>query len=214
MVPLLFEHARVRQRLGDMGAELRKDLLVALAERAGFVAEQIERAQHALLMPERHHQLRIDARHEPEISRVLIDVVDEHGLLFGDRRADDAFADLQAEVQHHVERVTLGVRDLQHLPFMVEHVNGEHRERRQPGDEAGNAAQQLVDVEHRRHFASELEQRGNEFLIVRLCGSLGHQFQIHTRTRSGRGPTAEGLKPVYNTSPDGTSDAATRVRGD
>ena len=57
---------------------------------------------------------------------------------------------------------------------MVEHVDGEHRERRQPGDEPGNTAQQLVDVEHRRHFAAELEQRGDEFLILRACSGLGH----------------------------------------
>ena len=121
------------------------------------------------------------------------------GLLLGDRRADDALADLQAEVQHHVERIAFGVRDPQLLPSLVEHVDREHRERRQPRDEPRNASQQLVDVEHGRHFAAELEQRGDEFLILgvqrfRTCG----RYEVD----------------LYNISPDGTADAAARLRGD
>ncbi len=115
VVALLLEHARVAERLRDVDAELRENLLVALAEGADPVAEQVERAQHPVLVPERHHELRVHAGHEPEIPRILVHVVHQDRPLLGDRGADDAFADLEAEVQHHVERIALGVRDLQLL---------------------------------------------------------------------------------------------------
>ena len=84
------------------------------------------------------------------------------------------FADLEPEVQHHIQRIALGIRDLQNLSLVIEHVDREHRERRQSGDKPGDPAQQLIDVEHRRYFPAELEQRGDEFLIVRACCGLGH----------------------------------------
>ena len=74
--------------------------------------------------------------------------------------------------------ISLGVRDLQILPALVQHVDGEHRERRQPGDQPRDAAQQLVDIEHGRNFAAELEQCGDEFLILgsrtvrQLCNNI------------------------------------------
>ena len=149
-----------------MHAELRENLLVALAEGAHLVAQQVERAQHPFLVPERHDELCVYSGHQPEIPRILMDVVHQDGPLLCHRGTDDAFADLEAEVQHHVERITLGVGDLQHLTLVVEHVDGEHRERGESRDEPRNAPQELVDVEHRRHFAAELEQRGDEFLIL------------------------------------------------
>ncbi len=84
---------------------------------------------------------------------------------------------LEAEIQHQLERIAFGVRDLQLLPALVEHVDGEHRERRQAGDQSRNAPQQLVEIEHRRHFAAELEQRGDEFLIVGTRSGFSHGLQ-------------------------------------
>ncbi len=151
---------------------------VALAEGADFVAQQVERAEHAFLVPKGHDELCVHAGHEAQISRILMNIVDEDCLFLGHRRPDDAFADLEAEVLHHVERITLGVRDFQHLSLVVEHVDGEHRERRQPGDEAGNAAKQLIEIEDGRYFAAELEQRGDEFLVLRTSSGFGHVVAV------------------------------------
>ena len=98
-------------------------------------------------------------------------VVHEDRLLFGDGRADDALADFETEARHEVGRIALGVRDAQFLPALVEHVDGKHRERRQPRDQPWNAAQQLVDVEHGRDLAAELEQCRDDLLI--LCRQDG-----------------------------------------
>ena len=167
VVAFLLEQARVRQRLRDVHAELRENLLVALGEGADTIAEQVQRAEHPLLVPQRYDELRVHSGYEAEISRVFVDVVDENRFLLRYRRPDDAFAHLEAEVQHHVEWITLCVRDLQFLPPLVEHVYGEHRERGQPSDQSGDAPKQLVEIENAGHLAAQLEERGNELLIVR-----------------------------------------------
>ena len=61
MVALLLEHPGVREGLRDVDAELRQDLLVALGERAHLVAQQIERAEHAVLVAKRDGELRVHA---------------------------------------------------------------------------------------------------------------------------------------------------------
>ena len=50
-------------RLGDVGAELPQNRLVALGEGVQLVAEQVERADHLALVAQRHHQLRLRAGH-------------------------------------------------------------------------------------------------------------------------------------------------------
>ena len=50
-------------RLGDVGAKLAEDPLVALGERAEAIAEQVQRAEHLALVPQRHRELRLSARH-------------------------------------------------------------------------------------------------------------------------------------------------------
>ena len=67
---------------------------------------------------------------------------------------------------------------------MIEHVDREHRERRQSGDKPGDPARQLIDVSTADTSPAELEQRGDEFLILRACSGLGHVV------------VQEGLKPT------------------
>ncbi len=75
-----------------MDAELGQDLLIALGKGADLVAEQVEGAEHPVLPAKRHHELRVDAGHKPEIARIRVHVVHENRLLLGHRRADDALA--------------------------------------------------------------------------------------------------------------------------
>ncbi len=117
-------------------------------------------------MAQGHRELRVHAFDQPHVPRVLVHAVDENRLLLGYSSADDALADFETEVQHEIERITLGIGDPELLTGVVEHVHGEHRERRESGNQTRDAPQQLVDVEHGRNFAAELEQGRNELVIL------------------------------------------------
>jgi hypothetical protein len=112
-------------------------------------------------------ELGVHARYQSNVPRVVVHVVDQNRPLLGHGRTDDALTDLETEVEHEIERIAFGVRDLQLLPGFVQHVNGEDGERGQTCDQPGNSPQQLVDVEYRRHLAAKVEQRGDKFLIWR-----------------------------------------------
>ena len=71
---------------------------------------------------------------------------------------------LRRKFEHQLERIAFGVGDSQILPPLVEQIDGEHRERREPGNQPRNAAQQLIDIEHGRYLAAELEQCGDELV--------------------------------------------------
>ena len=77
-----------------------------------------------------------------------------------------ALADLQPEVPDDVVRVAFRIGDVQLLVLVVEEVDREDREGRQPGDQPRDAPQQLVQVENGRDFAPELEQGGDELLML------------------------------------------------
>ena len=88
----------------------------------------------------------------------------------------------------------------------VEQVHGERLELRQPRDELRNLLQQLVEVEHRRDFASELEERDDELADVR--GGVGgvrvrsSVAACQSRTRDGRSwPKYNLLGPMDLTLP-------------
>ena len=66
-----------------------------------------------------------------------------------------------------------GVGDAQLLALLVEQVDGEGAETGQPGDELRNLGEQLLEVEHRRDFASELEQRGQQLGVGRRADAAG-----------------------------------------
>ena len=57
VLPLAVEQPRVLERHGHVRAELAEDCLVAVGELARLGAEEIERADDALLPPERHDEL-------------------------------------------------------------------------------------------------------------------------------------------------------------
>ena len=132
---------------------------VGFGELAGRVAEQVQRADHAPLAPQRHDQLRVRAGHRLDVARIGVDVVDENRLPFGDRRADQAVADLQPQRPRDIFRIADRVGDRQLLAVRIEQVDGKRLELRQPRDELRDLVQQLVEVEHRRDFAAKREQR-------------------------------------------------------
>ena len=107
-------------------------------------------------------------RSGPSIARLPADVVDEDRPALLHRRADDSLADAQAaDARQRVVGIADGVRDPQLLPLLVEQVHRERAEPGQPGDELRNLRQQLFEVEHRRDFAPELEQRRQQLGVGR-----------------------------------------------
>ena len=76
----------------------------------------------------------------------------------------------------------------------------------------GMRRQQLVEVELGRHFPAELEQRGDEFLILWTGSGFGHVEVVRASEASDpkAEPEATCIIPVL----DGPPDAAARVRGD
>ncbi len=130
--PFLLEHARVRQGLRHVHRKLGQNLLVAFGECAHAIAQQIQRAHNALLVPQRNRELGADAWNDAEVPWIRVDVVDENGPLLEHGGADNALAQLQPEIPHDVFRVAFGIRNLQILSPLIEKVDREHRERRQP----------------------------------------------------------------------------------
>ena len=111
VLALVLEEPRVLDRDRDVRAELPQHRFVGLGELADGVAEQIERADHAPLAPQRHDQLRVRAGHRLDVARIGVHVVDEDRLSVGDRRADQAVPDLHAQRARHVFRIADRVRD-------------------------------------------------------------------------------------------------------
>ena len=134
------------------------------------VAQQVERADDAALAAQRHDELGVRAGHRFDVARIVVHVVDEDRLAFGDRGADQALPDLDPQRAGHLLRIADRVRDRQLLALRIEQVHGERLKLRQPRDELRDLLQQLVEIEHRRDLASQLEQRDHELADV-ACGA-------------------------------------------
>ena len=66
---------------------------------------------------------------------------------------------LKPESLDDLLRIADGVGDAQLAAPLVEQIDREHRERRQPRDELRDLLEQLVEVEDGRDFAAQLEER-------------------------------------------------------
>ena len=135
VLALRFEQPRVGDGLRDVRAELAQDPLVALGERAEAIAQQVERADHLALVPQRHGQLRLRARHHRQVARVGVHVVEQDRPLLGHGGADRALADLQREMLDDLVRIAHGVGDAQLFAPLVEQIHREHREAGEPRDQ-------------------------------------------------------------------------------
>ena len=63
--------------------------------------------------------------------------------------------------------------DAQLAAPLVEQVDRKRFERNQPADQPRNLLQQIVEIEHGRDLAAQVEERGDELVLGRLAGSLG-----------------------------------------
>ena len=158
VVALPLEQPRVGDGLRDVDAELREDVLVALREGARAIAQEVERADDAVLVAERHGQLPLDAGHEaPDTARRRATSLTSIGRCSATAVPTMPSPTFSRNVPDDFLRITFRVRDVQRLLLVVEEVDGEHGEVREARDQPRNAPQQLVEIENGRDFAPELE---------------------------------------------------------
>ena len=151
-----------------MGRELPEQHDVGGRELIPAVAENVERADGPLLVDQRHHELRRHPRDEVDVSRIVLDVVDEQRHLAEDRGADESLARLQPN-RDVALRVADRVRDAHVGAALVEQVDGEGVELDEPCDERRNLREKVVHVEHGGHLAAEVDERREHLLLTMLC---------------------------------------------
>ncbi len=182
ILPLPLEQAGVLDRHRHGGRELPEDGLVELGELRHRGAEQVEGANDLALAEQRHDQLRPGARHDLDVAGIGEHVVHQDRARLGDRRSDDALADLQPHVPDLVFRVADGIGDVQVAAAFVDEVGGERRELGQAADHLRDLLQQLVEVQHRRHLPSKVEQRRQQLGVGgsgrRGCGRAGSAIGV------------------------------------
>src|SRR5204862_3133010 len=128
VVALALEQPRVADGLRDVDAKLGQDVLVALREGARAIAQEIECADDAVLVAERHGKHPLDAGHEAPKARVVMDIINQDRTLFRDGGSYDALADFQPEPANDFVWISFRVRDVKRLLLVVEEVDGEHGE--------------------------------------------------------------------------------------
>jgi hypothetical protein len=176
------EQPRVLDRDGHVRAELSRDHLVGFGEVSRRVAEEIEGADDAPLAAQGHHELRAGAGNRLDIARIRLQVVDHQRPACSDRRADQALPDSQAQRALGTVRIADRVGHRELVALRIEQVYGKGLKSRQPREQLRNLLQQLVEVEHRRHFSTQLEERNDDLANV-------HR---HRGRRRGGGGIAHG----------------------
>ena len=165
-----------------MGRKVPQHRDVALGERVLLVGHQVESAQHFALVAQRHRQRRLHVLDNAHPARFGADIADKDRTLLGDGGSNHALANLEPEVFDHVFRISDRVRDaeltLGNVAPLVEQVDREHRERRQPRNQLRDLLQQFVEVEHRGDFAAEIEERREKLgvRIARRWGRFGREM--------------------------------------
>ena len=139
---------------------------------------------------------------------------------------DDALAQLQAERAARLLRVAHGVGDAQVAALLVEQLDRKGLESVRRAMSCGNLLEQLVEVEHRRDLAPELEQgeeqrrvAGRRYAVGwwRSCEVwVGHwhlrRKRRLSRTASGGAGPEAGLYWYFPRRPDGTASRTCNAR--
>ena len=105
-------------------------------------------------------------------------------MLFLHGGADRPLAELQPHGLGRFLGIALGIGDVQLLGGLVEQVDREDAERRQPPDQLRDLRQQLLEVEDAADLAAEIGQRGQAFLGG---GAGGGGRAVGRRVETSRG---------------------------
>jgi hypothetical protein len=143
----------------DVRAELTQDRFVHVGELARRLAEQVERANHPALAPQRHDELGPRPGNDVDVARIGLDVVHEDRMAGRDRGADQALAHFHAQRARHFGWIADRVRDREFVALGIEQVDRKCLKVRQLLDELRDLLQQLFEVEDGRHLAPERKER-------------------------------------------------------
>ncbi len=176
-----FVQPGVLDRDGGLAGEQRQDLDVALAEGVELRALEIDDADAAVLEQERNRQLRSHIGHQVDVPGILRHVGREHDFLVQRGIADQALAERHAR---HFDLLAVLDRQL-HLQLVVV-VHEQDPERAVVDDPLGelrDADEQLVDVEHRRHFVADLGERLERLRVETAALEQAGVHQRHGNVR-------------------------------
>ena len=157
----LGDEARVLDGARHLARERHEHLHVLLGEAVERRRLEVEDADDAVLVHERHHELGARLRHEAHVARVLLHVAHEHGLAAADGRAAQALADRQPALLAPGAEVH-GLAQDELLPLLVEEQDPEHLVVDHALDDLGEPLQEDVEVEDRRRLLADLVERREE----------------------------------------------------
>ena len=122
---------------------------------------EVEDADHAVLVHERHHELGAGLRHQADVARVLPHVAHQDRLAAAHRRAAQALRDRDAAALLAGPEVD---RLAQHelVPLLVQQEDAEHLVVDHALDDLRQPPEQLVEVEDRGRFLPDLVERREE----------------------------------------------------
>ena len=158
----VLEQTRVFDRHRDVRPELAQEHLVDFGELPLRFAQKVEGADDAALATQRHDELGVRPRHRLHVSRIDMYIVDEDRLSLGNRGADEALPHLDAERPDDFVRIADRIRDRQLLAARIEQVHRKRLELGDSRDELRDLVEQLVEVEHGRDLATQLEERNHQ----------------------------------------------------
>src|SRR5690349_20506227 len=86
-----------------------------------------------------------------------------------------------------------GVRNVYVLPFFIEQVDREGIELNEPSDELGNPLQQLIQIDHSRDLAAQVEQRQQNVALTQARRGRRIERRRRRLTHAG-GPACARLR--------------------
>ena len=163
----LLVEPRVLDRDGGLAREQRQDLDVPLAEGVELGTLEIDDADAAVLDEHRDRELRAHVGDDLDIARILRHIGDEHRLAMERGVADEALAELDARQIAPLAELEREL-DLE-LAGLVEQQDAERPVVDQPLGELGDAGEELIEVEDRRHFLPISASVSSASASCRLC---------------------------------------------
>ena len=140
---------------------------------------EVEHADHAVLVHERHHQLRARLRDEGEVAGILSYVADEDGLLAAGGGADEALVQADPRLLLLARPVGDGLAQDELALLLVEEQDAEHLVVDDALDHLGHALQQLVEVQDRRGLLADLVERGEQARVPARLAIQGGVLDGH-----------------------------------
>ena len=185
---LLRAHRLIELRILDGDGHLRgqrgQHTLMLFIEEARAGVFQVEHADDAPLVEERHNQLRAGLRIHRHVTRVFAHIGHVHQPPLAHRRAHQPAGDGQAAQRRLRRAEAPGVTRNQRLAFFVQQHDGKHLVVDQPAQQLSHPLQQRVQIQNRRQLRGDLVEHCE---CLRLAGDARIESRILNRLGDARG---------------------------